>query len=322
MTLHHLAACAVLLGMCGAPASAQIFGLGGQAGAVSPDAPAVYGVHGLDDDSPDPYVIAVRSGGDFAARRSGFPNGCYGVVTEAPTIDLQISDDAAPLNIFTAGQADTTLAVLDPEGRWRCDDDGARRGSNAALSYPSPVAGTWKIWVGDFEDRQSDALLILSDAAPYARPFGAPNARAQATAAQTLVLAPGFAPDPTALEVRTGYGVRLGGMDVYGEPDTGPCPGWTGETPTAEVQWSGQGGRLVFMADGEADVILDVIAPSGEAVCSDDMGAVDERAQVIFSNAGPGLYQVYVGTASRFDRATNARLSVSQTPFAVNEDPW
>lgn len=322
MKFNIIAGCAALAAGWGASAHGQISGFGGRDGTVAPEAAPVFGLHVFDERAPDPYVIAVRSGGAYAARRSGFPSGCYGVVTEAPTVALQVAGAETGLTIFTAGDADTTLAVMDPRGAWRCDDDGARRGSNAALSYAVAESGTWKIWVGDFSDRESDAVLVISEAAPHARPFGAPNARASATPAQVLTLAPGFMPDPVSLEVQTGYGVQLGSMDVYGEPQSGRCSGWTGEAPTAEITWTGQGGDLVFMADGEADVVMDVIAPSGEAVCSDDMGAVDERAQVVFSDAEPGAYQVFVGTYGRFDRATNARLNVSQTPFPVSEDPW
>lgn len=289
---------------------------------VALEAPPVFGIHAVSANMPDPYVIAVRSGGAYAARRSGFPRGCYGVVTEAPTVELQVDAGTPALTIFTAGNADTTLAVMEPDGAWRCDDDGARRGSNAALSYSDPAAGSWKVWVGDFSDRESDALLIISEAAPYARPFGAPNARALAAPLQAITLSPGFMPDPVSIDVQTGYGFRLGAMDVYGERQSGRCPGWTGDTPTAEITWTGQQGALVFMADGDTDVVMDVVAPSGEANCSDDMGEVDERAQVVFADAEPGVYQVYVGTYSRFQRATNARLNLSQTPFPVNEDPW
>jgi len=322
MQLGLGAICVALILASGAEAQAQVFGFGGQAGEADPDAPALYGAHAFSDDSADPYVIAVRSGGDLAARRSGFPNGCYGVVTSAPTVEVQVAPDQSALTLFTAGRADTTLAVLDPEGQWRCDDDGSRRGTNAALSYSNPAPGAWKVWVGDFDDRQSDTLLILSDAAPFSRPFGAPNARALDASAPTLALSPGFMPDPVVLQVQTGYGFQLGSMDIYGEDATGRCPGWTGETPTAEVNWTGENGSLVFMAEGEADVVMDVITPSGDAICADDMGEVDERAQLVFAPAEPGVYQVFVGTYMRFDRATNARLSVSETPFEVNEDPW
>ena len=322
MKTSLIIACTALAAALSAPAQAQITGFGGRAGTVAPEAPPVFGIHVVTADMLDPYVIAVRSGGAFAARRSGFPRGCYGVVTEAPTVVLQVDAGAPALTIFTAGSADTTLAVMDPAGAWRCDDEGARRGSNAALSYSDPGAGSWKVWVGDFSDRESDALLIISEAPPYARPFGAPNARALAAPVQAITLAPGFAPDPLTFEVQTGYGFRLGYMDVYGERQSGRCPGWTGDTPTAEITWTAEQGALVFMADGDADVVMDVVSPSGVAVCSDDMGEVDERAQVVFQDAEPGVYQVYVGTYSRFRRATNARLSVSQTPFPVNEDPW
>ncbi|WP_375547766.1 hypothetical protein ABWI01_08625 [Oceanicaulis alexandrii] len=322
MKLGMGAMCVALIMGCGVTAQAQVFGFGGQAGAADPEAPALYGAHAFSDEGPDPYVIAVRSGGDLAARRSGFPNGCYGVVTSAPTVEVQVAPGQAALTLFTAGRADTTLAVLDPDGQWRCDDDGARRGTNAALSYSNPVPGAWKVWVGDFDDRQSDTLLILSDAAPFSRPFGAPNARALDAPVQTLTLSPGFMPDPVVIDIQTGYGFQLGSMDVYGEDATGRCPGWTGEVPTAEISWTGENGPLVFMAEGEADVVMDVITPSGDAICSDDMGEVDDRAQLVFAPAEPGVYQVFVGTYMRFDRATNAQLSISETPFSVNEDPW
>lgn len=320
MRLSILTACASAA-LFSLPAHAQVFGFGGAAGQVNPDANPVYGTHALSG-APDPYVIGVRTGGDFAARRSGFPRGCYGVVTLEPTVALQIDDTQTALNVFTAGNADTTLAIMAPDGSWRCDDDGARRGTNAALSYQNPMTGIWKVWVGDFDDRQSDALLIASQAPAFSQPFGQPNARPLDPPVQSVELASGFTPNPVLLDVQTGFGIELGSMGLYGEEETGRCSGWIGDVPTAEITWTSAGEPLVFMAEGQADVNIDIVTPSGERICNDDMGDVDERAQVAFSAAEAGTYQVFVGTYMRFDRATNARLSISQSPFPVNEDPW
>ncbi|MEQ8434134.1 MAG: hypothetical protein RIA71_07820 [Oceanicaulis sp.] len=308
--------------VCGSAASAQIFGFGGEAGEIAPSASPVFGTHEFAGAAPDPYVIGVRTGGAFAARRSGFPDGCYGVVTLEPTIELVTGAEAGALSIFTAGEADTTLAVLGPDGAFRCDDDGAGRGFNAGLSYRDAPAGSWKIWVGDFDDRQSQARLVISRSAPFTRPLGAPNARALPEPVVTARLAPGFAPDPTVLDVRTGYQVRLGDPAVWGEAQTGRCPGWVGDIPSAEIEWTGAGGVLAFMADSQYDTVIDVVTPSGAMICNDDMGDVDDRPQVVVSDAEPGLYQVFVGTHFRASSAADATLSVSQTPFEANDDPW
>ena len=298
-----------------AGAQAQIFGLGGEAGQPDPEAAPEYGVHAFGPDAPDPYVIAVRSGGDFAARRSGFPGGCYGMVTEAPTAVLNTVEDHAALSIFTAGGADTTLAVMAPDGSWRCNDDGAGRGFNAGLRYRGAPAGTWRIWVGDFEGGQSDARLVVSEAPAFSRRVGAPNARAEAEPVITAQLAPGFAPQPVQLAVRSGVGVRLGSMDLYGEEQAGRCPGWVGDAPSAEIEWSGQGGTLAFMADSSADAVIDVVTPARERICNDNMGEIDDRAQVVIEDAAPGVYEVFVGTYFRFQQPRDATLFVSETPF-------
>lgn len=311
---------AALALVCGSSASAQIFGFGGQAGEIAPDASPAFGTHAFGGDAPDPYVIGVRTGGDVAARRSGFPGGCYGVVTEEPTVELITGPDTAAFSIFTAGEADTTLAVLGPDGGFRCDDDGAGRGFNAGLTYRDAPAGSWKIWVGDFDDRQSQARLVISRSAPFTVPFGAPNARAVDEPVMTARFEPGFAPQPARLEVRTGVGVQLGSMDVYGEAQTGRCSGWVGDLPSAEIEWTGSGGVLAFMAESDADVVMDVVTPAGEFICNDDMGEIDDRAQVVIENAAPGVYEVFVGTYARFEQPRGAALLVAQTPFEPNDD--
>ena len=311
---------AALALMSSPPAGAQIFGFGGQAGEIAPDAHPVFGTHIVGEDAPDPYVIGVRTGGAFAARRSGFPEGCFGVVTEEPTIELITGPDTSSLSIFTAGEADTTLAVLGPDGAFRCDDDGSGRGFNAGLTYGAAPQGTWKIWVGDFDDRQSQARLVISQSPPFSVPVGAPNARAADEPAAIARLEPGFTPQPVRLEVRTGVGVQLGSMDLYGEAQTGRCPGWVGDLPSAEIEWTGSSGVLAFMAEGGADMVLDVVTPSGDRICNDDMGEIDDRAQVVIESAEPGVYEVFVGTYARFEQPRGASLLISQTPFEPDDD--
>ncbi|XBQ14916.1 MAG: hypothetical protein ABL308_08050 [Oceanicaulis sp.] len=316
-----MAACFAAL-LCESAASAQIFGFGGEAGQVQPDAAPRYGQHVFGTGGePDPYVIAIRSGGDYAARRSGFPDRCYGVVTEEPTIVLDHVGGAPSLSIFTAGRADTTLAIIDPSGAWRCDDDGAGRGTNAALTYRSPQPGLYRIWVGDFSDRESNSTLVISESSPFAHPIGRPNARAQTTPAVELSLAPGFTPDPLTIDVRTGYGVELGSLDVYGEEQWGRCSGSVGETPSAVVDWAG-GGTLSFVADGEYDYVMDVRPPSGEAICNDDVGEFDERAGLTFENAEAGFYRIYVGLFFGGNSEVDATLTISNGPIVVDDRPF
>lgn len=301
-------------------ASAQIFGRSGETGEVNPDAQPRFGTYDLAlDELTSPYIIGVEAGGPLNARRSGFPQGCFGIMTAEPSVILRIDSPSQTLNVFTAGEGDTTMAVQAPDGTFRCDDDGAGRGMNAGLRLANAQSGNYKVWVGSFDNRNFFTRLIVSQAAPFSQPIGEPNATPTVDA---VIIASGPDADPGHIRIdsMTGYGVFLGGMSLYGDNDE-ECPGHIGLNPSAVIDWSG-GGQLSIRANGEADLVMVVMDPAGEAHCSDDSGDVDDRPLAHFTNAAPGRYDVHVGTYMQFDRALRTEIEIANTPLQPSDDPW
>ena len=112
--------------------------------------------------TPDPHVTAVQSGGNINAERLG--SGCRGFVSASPDVRLVYSSGSFPLIISVASQADTTLVVNAPDGRWYCDDDGGVNGLNPALRFDNPQSGRYEIWVGTYgSSRLQPARLNISE---------------------------------------------------------------------------------------------------------------------------------------------------------------
>ena len=76
--------------------------------------------------TPDPQVVAVRSGGEINA--ATISQSCQGFISNAPDVRLNYTAGSLPLIISVAADADTTLVVNGPDGSWYCDDDGGENG--------------------------------------------------------------------------------------------------------------------------------------------------------------------------------------------------
>jgi hypothetical protein len=115
----------------------------------------------------DPYSVRVYTGGGIDARQTLGGN-CRGMIANPP--DFQLVYDAnryAPLFIFVLSGSDTTLVINDPDGNWRCDDDGMGN-VNPLVSYANPPSGRYDIWVGTLwsSAEQSLATLFISELTP------------------------------------------------------------------------------------------------------------------------------------------------------------
>ena len=97
---------------------------------------------------PDPYVVALQSGGDIDVSQQN--SNCRGFITNAPDIRLNYTAGTLPLYISVDSSADTTLVVNAPDGSWYCDDDGGTRGLNPSIRFETPQSGRYEIWVGTY----------------------------------------------------------------------------------------------------------------------------------------------------------------------------
>ena len=126
--IRTFAICATAIGIAAAPAQAQNVNLDPSYGTIQLRA-------GFSD---DPRLVELSSGGRNLA--SDTANGCRGYVATAPDVRVIYSSGSLPLMFSVASDADTTLMVNAPNGRWYCDDDSGS-GLNPAIRFDNPLSG-------------------------------------------------------------------------------------------------------------------------------------------------------------------------------------
>lgn len=113
---------------------------------------------------PDPHDVRVRSGGNLDARAMDLGPDCRGFVTDRPDVIVRYTEPGAHLAFYArATTGDVTMIVHGPDGRWRCDDDGAG-GTNPRIDIEAPSAGQYDVWIGSYRaDQVLAARLQISD---------------------------------------------------------------------------------------------------------------------------------------------------------------
>jgi hypothetical protein len=120
---------------------------------------------------PDPFQRAITAGGPVSiedAVASQASGTCRGYTTAEPSVELTYNG-ASDLYIYTAGEADTTLAINGPDGSWHCSDD--ETGINAGIAFYGGQSGVYDIYVGSYGRDNRETLLRISEIEMgYARP--------------------------------------------------------------------------------------------------------------------------------------------------------
>ncbi|MEQ9812973.1 MAG: hypothetical protein RLO50_09330 [Azospirillaceae bacterium] len=133
------------------------------AGGSSDLPPASYGEVTLETGyAEDPWGVELQAGGNVDASTLG--DGCWGNIAEAPDVTLNYTaGDVFPLNIYVDSSADTTLAVMTPDGSVTCNDD--FNGLQAGIIFDNPESGSYDIWVGTYSSSAGfpEAMLYISE---------------------------------------------------------------------------------------------------------------------------------------------------------------
>jgi serine protease Do len=109
-------------------------------------------------------------------------------------------------------------------------------------------------------------------------------------------VAPGFTPDPIEIDVTSGGPLNVAFMNLGNG-----CTGYATSQPDVNVRLSGTSNFLRFFFEGGGqDATLIINLPDGSWVCNDD--AVGRDPMIDLRNAGPGLYNIWVGSYSASDR--------------------
>jgi hypothetical protein len=257
--------------------------------------------------TPDPQIRAVTAGGNNYTQLGG----CNAYIhAAAPDLDLNYSAGGYPLTINARSGTDVTLLVNAPDGSWYCDDDSGD-GTDAAITFGSPMSGQYNVWVGTYNAQSG----TLPEAQIYITEVGGTTGYSGGTTSsggldwslapnyETLTLRAGFSPDPQMRSISAGGSVAV--------PDYGAgCRGYASSAPDIDVNYTAGGYQLNIYAKSDQDITLIVNAPDGSWWCSDD--AYGTNPHVNFTNPQSGKYNVWIGTYRSSGTLPESVLYVSE----------
>jgi hypothetical protein len=97
--------------------------------------------------TPDPFSKKLDAGGPVETDKGGVT----AWVAKAPDFQVNYSAGSFPLTIHVESEADTTLLINLPDGKWVANDDGPNNGLNPLIRFAKPQSGRYDIWVGTFK---------------------------------------------------------------------------------------------------------------------------------------------------------------------------
>jgi len=233
---------------------------------------------------PDPHSVTLTAGGTIEA--STVSPECTGMVARRADFTLRYRDAGElPLIFGATSDADTTLLIRSPDGRWFCDDDTI--GLDPRVRFDAPRNGRYQIWVGTFGADSAPAVLSISEVDQ------GPDFTLDPTYG-TVNLVSGFTPDPHTIAISAGGELNA---QVLGVPG---CVGFVARAPDYRVNWTAGSGSLplVFSVAAEADTTLVINDAEGNWVCDDDGGNNGMNPAITFANPVGGQYDIWVGTYS------------------------
>ncbi|ACL73676.1 hypothetical protein Tgr7_2601 [Thioalkalivibrio sulfidiphilus HL-EbGr7] len=234
--------------------------------------------------TPDPATGTGISGGsvDAAGHGSTSSGPCTGKIDTTPDHTLVLRADFSQLRVQVNSAKDTSLVIRGPAG-YRCNDDGD--GLNPVIEGYWP-AGTYQIYVGSVDTGAHSYTISISELPPGASLPGSASGDYE-----SVVLAPGFEPDPRILTGTSGGGTDAASM---GSSYHGPCVGKIDGTPDHVVTLSNEFAYLKLHVLSDADTSLVIRGPDGLR-CNDD---TDGLNPVVQGRWPAGRYEVFVGSVA------------------------
>lgn len=264
--------------------------------------------------TPDPLRLEGATAG--ATPLSGRAPGCRGYVGASPDQRIELTTRFGFLRFFVTAPEDVTLALLGPDGRWRCS---GRPLLGAPREEGGFAPGRYEVWIGA---RQPGAQVpyelavtefhsvtpatgqgleaAVAGGADIGLELGAENGRARDRRYRR-----GFLPDP-----RIDEGVAGGAIDtaLIG----GGCGGFVEAQPNHVMTLREPFDYLRIQVAADAPTTLIIRTPSGGFLCSSPDGA----PPMVQRDAWPeGRYRIWVGSRDRA-ATPDYRIVYSETRVA------
>lgn len=272
----------------------------------------------------DPFLVSVNGGGMQAA--SELDPGCVGWINDEPVLTINYAGKAEFAEIFYFSDADPTLVVELPDGSYQCSDDAAENVLDPLVRMENPAQGTYKIWVGTYDEGQLvPGLLVITtnpdirlsnfDPGALVRRKAAPTPdeamqAANVDAAQEVVTTTAaiavdaVIEDDTPVTASLVVSGEVPAFSVVPQDTAGvQCSGLVGthgRRPDFLIDYKGQADSLRIYFEGDADASL-VVAGKDFVACNDESTVgVNANPQVDIMKP-QGYYGIWVG---RFDPET------------------
>ena len=107
---------------------------------------------------PESHNVTAYAGGDIDA--STIAGGCVGMVGETDQVTLSFTAYGGPLIITAYSEADTSLVVNGPDGRWYCNDD--TEGLNPQVRWNRAQSGVYNIHVGAVSSSADGVPVVVA----------------------------------------------------------------------------------------------------------------------------------------------------------------
>lgn len=238
----------------------------------------------------DPRRINVMAGGDGDLAVLDWS--CVGQSSQGAAVALDYEAGDLPLYIFMRSENDGTLAVRAPDGTFHCNDDQIEL--NPGVAFSEPESGRYLIWTGLLSASRpaESASLVISELG-----FDGVDNRLDVAGRPRhgeRRLTGGFLPDPVSVQLTAGGPVDLGMGTTGGVVADGWCVGSATREPSFRLRFDQPMGPLFISLTSDADTTLAVNSPDGAWYCNDDAIGLDPVVR--FSDAEPGVYDIYAGT--------------------------
>ncbi|MCA2014008.1 hypothetical protein LCM17_21135 [Cereibacter sphaeroides] len=211
----------------------------------------------------------------------------YGDLTSADAV-LTLPEGAGAFSVFARSDRDLVMAVVDPSGAVRCNDDAD--GLNPAVSFDGGQAGDYQVFVGGYSQGPGSTYDL------YASAGGNPMFSDVVVNLDADPRVGRVAFDASSGAQLVATAALSGGAEPMEALPVGSyCPGFTDVTAPDVVLSLAEGQPLLSIyARAQADMVMAVRAPDGSWSCNDD--AFELNPGITLSDAQPGDYSVYLGT--------------------------
>ena len=264
----------------------------------------------------DPFLVSVNGGGEIDS--STLDETCVGWINDKPVVSVNWQGEVEQATVFFFSDHDSTLTIELPDGSYLCNDDVSDHVLDASITMTSPMTGTYKIFVGTFEEQQLiPGLLVITARDDVSLSTFAPGelVKRETLPADEIVPVPDEsaadmqAPVAAALTpdavIESGSDPVTADLTVEGElpafrlaPEDVSnvvCSGLVTEgPPDFLIEYTGDAEHLRIFFEGDADSTL-VVAGEDAFFCNDDHEmAVNANPRVDVPSPA-GFYGIWVG---------------------------